>query len=144
LNDPVNLVDTYGLVNVTKMGVGYANSLKGVLTIGTGASIVAAGSATIPIAGKVVATPARVFGGVKMATGFANFNRGLGQMREALYEPFEQSSLKNLFGLAPFGQKYDDPCEPGPVEYFEGMWNDFVVDPLKAVKQTIVDFFAFD
>jgi len=114
------------------------------MNVGAGVSVVAAGTATIPIAGKVVATPAYAFGGVKMTMGFANFNRGLGQMREALHEPLGQNSIKDLLGLAPFGQKYDDPCEPGPVEYFKGVWDDFVVDPLNTAKRAVVDFFAFD
>jgi len=143
-NNPVVYTDPYGLLNPTKLGVGYANSLRGVHSMASGVVIIAAGKVTTPIFGEVVGTPANAIGGSKMALGFANFNRGLGQMRDAFNESLDQSSLKNLWGLAPFGQKYDDPCEPGPWEYFKGIWNDFAIDPAKAAKQAIVDFFAFD
>ncbi len=144
LNDPVNAVDPFGLLNPIKMGVGYANSLRGVIGIGAGVVITGAGTATIPFTGPVVATPAYLIGGSKIAMGFANFNRGLGQMHEALYESFAQTSFKNFFGLAPFGQKYDDPCEPSPLEYFEGVYDHYVADPVNAAKQAIRDFFALD
>ena len=65
-------------------------------------------------------------------------------MSEAYDESLCQSSFKNVLGLLPFGQKFDDPLEPGPLEYFERIWKRFVVDPTGAAKKAILDFFAID
>jgi RHS repeat-associated protein len=142
--NPINSIDPLGLLNLTKTGVGFVNSFRGVTGVGAGVVVIGAGTATIPLFGDVVATPAYVFGSVKLATGFANFNKGMGQIREAVDEPFAAASFRNLLGLAPFGQKFDDPCEPGPREYFKGIWNDYIKDPISTAKRAIKDFFAFD
>ncbi len=120
------------------------NSFRGVTGVGAGVVVIGAGTATISLFGDVVATPAYIFGSVKLATGFAHFNKGIGQIREAVDEPFAAASFRNLLGLAPFGQKFDDPCEPGPLEYFKGILNDYIKDPIGAAKRAIKDFFAFD
>jgi len=44
-------------------------------------------------------------------------NRGLFQIWESLHESFFDACPRNLLGLAPFGQHFDDPDEPTPLEY---------------------------
>jgi RHS repeat-associated protein len=144
LNDPINLIDPLGLLNPVKFGVGFVNSFRGITSIASGVTIVSAGTATVPITGGVSGLPAYAIGVSKIIMGFANLNRGVGQMSEAHNESSCQSSFKNLLGLAPFGQKFDDPLEPGPFEYFEGILKRFLADPISASKQAIRDFFAID
>ena len=109
-----------------------------------GVAIIATGTAALPFTRGVSGVPAYSIGLFKLGSGFANLNRGLGQMSETHDESPCQSSFKNLLGLLPFGQNYDDPLEPGLIEYFEGLGKDFVVDPWNASKQAVKDFFAFD
>lgn len=81
-------------------------------------------------------------GSVKIGLGLANFSRGIGQVGEALDEGFNDASFRNLLGIAPFGQKFDDPLEPSPSAFFSGVANDFFLDPLETVTRTTKDFFA--
>ena len=85
-----------------------------------------------------------MIGVFQIVLGFANLNRGMKQAREAYSEDWDDASWKNLLGLAPFGQNFDDPCEPGPLEYFSSVWDNLVADPYNTAKQAIKDFFAFD
>jgi len=49
---------------------------------------------------------------------YAAQKRAMQQWREALNECWSDASWKNLWGLAPFGQKYDDSGEPSPYDFF--------------------------
>jgi type VI secretion system secreted protein VgrG len=71
-------------------------------------------------------------------------SRGVGQMSEGYDESACQSSTKNLLGLLPFGQKYDDALEPGMVEYFTSLWNKLVNDPISTAVEATKDFFAIE
>ena len=143
-NNPINEIDPLGLLNPVKFGVGFVNSVRGVRSMGEGVTTIVAGTAAIPFTGGVSGTAAYPIGVSQLVLGFANLNRGLGQMSGAYDESLSDSALKNLLGLLPFGQKYDDPCEPGLGEYFKGVWERFWVDPYSTAKQAIRDFFAFD
>jgi type VI secretion system secreted protein VgrG len=133
-----------GLLNPVKTGVGFVNSFLGIRNMAAGEAKMATGTAAIPFTAGVSGASAYAIGIQKLVFGFANLNRGIGQMSEAYDELPCQSSFKNLLGLAPFGQKYDDALEPGLIEYFEGLGKDIVVDPWNASKQAAKDFFAFD
>jgi type VI secretion system secreted protein VgrG len=144
LNDPVNLVDPLGLLNPVKLGVGFINAFRGVKSMAMGVTAIVTGTAAIPFTAGVSGAAGYAIGAAQLVSGFANLNRGLGQMSEAHDESLSDSSFKNLLGLAPFGQKFDDPCEPGPGEYFKDIWDRFAADPYSAVKKAVTDFFAFD
>jgi RHS repeat-associated protein len=143
-NNPVNLIDPYGLLNPVKTAVGLTNATRGIKSIATGVGTIAVGTAAIPFTEGVSGPPAYMIGSAQIVLGFANLNRGVQQASEAYSEDWDEATWKNLLGLAPFGQKFDDPCEPGPSEYFSGVWDNIVTDPYDAAKKTIKDFFAFD
>jgi type VI secretion system secreted protein VgrG len=140
----VNYYDPYGLINPVKMGVGFVNAYRGVKGMGTAVGTFVTGTVAIPFTSGVSGPSAYAIGTAQFAMGFANLNRGVGQMSEAYDESSCQSSSKNLLGLLPFGQKYDDALEPGMGEYFAGIWNNFVTDPIDTAWQATKDFFAFD
>ena len=108
----MNFVDPLGLINPLKTGVGFVNSVMGIKNMAAGAVAVSTGEATIPFTGGISGSVGFIIGGAQMALGISNFKRGLQQIHEALYESADQATYKNLLGLAPFGQKFDDPCEP--------------------------------
>ncbi len=143
-NDPVNSIDPSGLINPVKFGVGLINSFRGLKSIVAGVGIIVGGVVTTPVTGGVSGVAASAIGVSQIVLGFANFNRGLQQLREAHCESFDQTSFKNLLGLAPFGQKFDDPLEPTPQEYFGNMYKNCIKDPLNTVMRAIKEFFAFD
>ena len=108
-NQPVNQTDSYGLYNPVKglaALLNYANALR---LWGTGAA-------------KILLT-----GGLNTAWGVWNFNSGLAafnrayqQAQEAWCESWADASWKNLHGILPFGQHFDDLSEP--------MWYQFYWD----------------
>ena len=94
--------------------------------------------------GTVSGGAAIALGTAQIASGVANLSRGSQQINEALDEPFDAASAKNLLGLLPAGQEFDDPCEPTPGEFFGGLFNDFVADPAGAALRAAKAFFAFE
>jgi RHS repeat-associated protein len=116
LNDPINLVDLSGLLNRVKLGVGVFNLGNAVRLTVQGVGLTAAGLVVSIVGGPVPATPL-------FATAFLKFNsarttaiRASKQLGESINEDFCEESLKNLLGLFPFGDKFDDDDEPSPFE----------------------------
>jgi RHS repeat-associated protein len=136
-NDPVNFVDPLGLYNLVKGGVGAINSIRGVLSVATGAAAIISGTASLPFVGvNVVGVGAIGIGAVQVGLGIGNISRGTQQLGEAMNEEWGDASGRNLLGLAPFGQEFDDPWEPGPVEYFKSAAQNF------DASDWVRDFFA--
>jgi hypothetical protein len=54
----------------------------------------------------------------KINSGIASIRRGAQQWKESLCEKSSDATWKNLEGLLPFGQKKDDPGEPGALDYY--------------------------
>ena len=149
LSDPVNLIDPLGLLNPVKLAVGTVNTVRGMsnlsqgtVLIGTGTGAIVSTPLTGPI-GLVSGGAAVAVGTTKLALGISNVKRGLQQIHEALDEPCDSASLKNLYGLAPFGQQFDDSSEPGPTGYASGLWSQFAAAPWDASKRAVKDFFAW-
>jgi len=143
-NNPVNYFDPYGLINPVKMGVGFINALRGVKGMGNAVGTFVTGTVAVPFTAGISGPSAYAIGAAQFAMGFANLNRGVGQMSEGYDESACQSSTKNLLGLLPFGQKYDDALEPSMGEYFEGVWDKFVTNPIDTAIEATKHFFAFD
>jgi RHS repeat-associated protein len=153
--DPVNFSDPFGLspdttdhdpdsttFNPLKFAVGAVNSVRGTIGMAKGAATMEAGILLTPATGGA-STLLTAKGAAQMALGFANLNRGLGQMSEATNDT-NGPSAKNLLGLLPFGQKYDDPNEPGAGQYFMDQGRRFIADPAGRVMGVVKDFFAID
>jgi RHS repeat-associated protein len=143
--DPLNFVDPYGLANPVKLSVGAYNTVRGVSGIALGVAFLGAtGSiavAAIPAA-PVLAVAAASYGVYLVGTGFAGLNRGLVQSREALEEDVCAASPSNLYGFGPAGQRYDDPGEPSPLEYFASIYQQFIDQPINAATRLASDYFA--
>ncbi|RMF01967.1 MAG: RHS repeat-associated core domain-containing protein, partial [Alphaproteobacteria bacterium] len=164
--DPVNFGDPFGLcppcsggdrerypdpfyaigesIGSTKVGVGVVNMGIGLAKMAGGAGIVTAGTETAPFLFGSLTVPAYVAGGYNIASGAATFNRGAQQLAEGLSDAGSEGSaaLRNLMGLLPFGQKFDDVAEPTPVGYAQSIGNRLREDLYGTAKQLLLDFFA--
>jgi len=153
--DPVNFSDPFGLcppcgpwqiwggpirgalkdlARPIKGVVGTVNIARGVAGVASGVTVATGGSVTG--VGVVVGT-------AQAALGVARVSRGTQQLSEAMSGD-NDPSFKNLLGLAPFGQMYDDINEPGPVEWSKSKWEDFVDRPVSALIQALKEFFAIE
>ncbi len=117
LNNPANNVDPIGEQNIAKLaasGISYLNSFR--LAIGA----VTKATAAVLTAETGLGTMAfSAWGYANMYASSKAFNKASKIFNEALNEDFSDASLKNLLSPLPFGEYYDDPCEPSPQEYFE-------------------------
>ena len=118
-NNPVILNDPFGLFNYVKAAVGSINIGRGVFKVFTGVPKVALGAPVLvaapetgPLAPFVVAGAGLVTasGIADIAGAFFLVKRGSKQLGEASADPCP-GHLKNLIGLLPFGQHFDDPGE---------------------------------
>jgi type VI secretion system secreted protein VgrG len=137
-NNPVAYTDPFGLspldccFNPVKAAVGSVNVVRGSIGAAEGASLLVRGGA-----------PGVALGTVKLAFGLANVNRGAGQIAEAADDP-NGPSVRNVLGLLPFGQEFDDPGEPSLVEYAKDKVEKFVKSPARAIKEAAKEFFAIE
>jgi RHS repeat-associated protein len=128
--------------NWVKIGVGAINAVRGVNGIANGVATITVSTGASVAVGPV-SVPAEVAGGAQIAMGLSNLKRGTMQMAEG-FKGTREASLKNLYGLAPFGQKFDDDIEPGPIAYFKDQWNKFFEHPLDTAIGGVKDFFAIE
>jgi hypothetical protein len=70
-----------------------------------------------------------------------NLRRGAQQLGESLHDRSDPS-IRNLSGLLPFAQKFDDPVEPTPFQWGVGVFRRGVRDPAGEVVQTLRDYFV--
>ena len=47
----------------------------------------------------------------------------MGSVPIFINEKWSDATWKNLLGVLPFGEKYDDPCEPTPGEFLKGKYS---------------------
>jgi hypothetical protein len=115
--------------------------MRGAVGAAAGATLVTAGGVLAPIG--PISVPAAALGSAQLAFGLAKVNRGAQQLSESGND-VGRPSARNLLGLLPMGQKFDDPQEPTPVEYAKEVFKHVVRDPIQAVKSMLADFFAVD
>ncbi len=119
LNNPVNWVDPLGLFNPTKAGAAIANAFNA-------GHLYASGMTKIATAAGLTSTGVGAPAGAGLAAlGFWNLysataaqERALQEWNEALQEPWSAASWRNLLGVLPYGQHFDDPCEPSFSEFY--------------------------
>ena len=150
-NNPVAFSDPFGLLtcdppdepclNLVKAAVGAVNVVRGVAGAASGSALLTAGALTAPLG--PIAVPSTAWGYTQLSFGLANVNRGAQQLAESGSDA-HGPSLRNLWGLAPFGQEYDDPDEPSPTEYWSEAWKRFTSDPVHALTKSVKDFFAIE
>ena len=131
-----------GEANLVKAAVGAINVARGMAGVIAGSQL-ATTAAVSSVAFGPVTAPVSAVATAKVAGGLANINRGLQQMREGLVEGGDPSA-RNLLGLAPFGQKFDDPAEQQPQDYIRVTAKELGSNPVEALKKITADFFAID
>ena len=104
-NNVINHIDPSGLINPAKTSVAIIN-------MGNAGRLYAAGFLKM-------SNGSFAWGAWNVSSGYAAQKRAMQQWRESLNECWSDASWKNLWGLAPFGQKFDDPGEPSPIDYFK-------------------------
>src|SRR4029453_5943347 len=106
--------------NPAKGLVSLANSANTGRLYATGAlKLAAAAGVQITAVGTPGSVTLAAWGFWNLRSGYAAQQRGLRQWNESFAECSSDASLKNLLGVLPFGQEYDDPSEPGPGEFFQ-------------------------
>ena len=103
------------------MGRAAAKYAEGLLKLGLAAGLVVS-DGPLPI-GDAAALPLTLSGGINIGQGLFLSGRGLSQFMEALLEPGSNASWRNLLGLAPFGARFDDRCEPTPGEFLRNQYD---------------------
>lgn len=96
---------------------------SGVLKIGIGGVGKATGVGEVPGNGMIA------LGYWNLNSARAAFLRGNQQFAESSSESFSDVSWRNLLGIAPFGQNFDDTWELTPQEFFKQKWTDLTNDP---------------
>ncbi len=114
LNDPVNWIDPVGLINRIKLGVGIANVGNSFRLGLRGASLTVASIFAFGIGQPEVGIPAASLAAFSLNSAKSAALRGAKQVIESLEESKCKESLRNLLGLLPFGDKFDDINEPLP------------------------------
>ena len=127
--DPVSRADPLGLLNPAKAAVAVGNAvIAGFSSASGGAKIaIAAGLSPAAVTGVGALPPTALFawGAWNLISARAAFQRSIKQWREAQCEKWSDATFKNFWGLAPQGDKYDDPSEYGnPYDYIQdkGWW----------------------
>ena len=112
-NNPVDAVDPWGLLNPTKALVAAGNALNaGRLYASGGAKILAAAGVSATGIGAPAGAGIAALGFWNINSGGAAHRRAIQQWNEAFQENWSDASWRNLFGVLPFGERFDDPCEP--------------------------------
>jgi len=106
--------------NPAKLASSLINSAYGAFNLVRGAAkiLVAAGLIETGI-GTVGSVPLFIMGAINMTLGNLRIQRGQLLFNEAMAEDGWNATTKNFLGILPLGQHYDDPWEPGPLEYFK-------------------------
>jgi hypothetical protein len=81
---------------------------------------------------------------VRQAAGLGKLKRGVLQLDEASSESLSDAAWRNLLGLLPAGQAYDDPGEPTIFEYFGDKVDRFVAEPVRTTTDFVKDVFVID
>jgi hypothetical protein len=112
-NDPLGFRDPWGLLNPAKAVSSMINSANAGRLYAVGSLRIAAAAG---LSGTGVGAPA---GTGTALLGFWNIysatkvqKRAVQQWREALEENWTDARWRNLLGVLPFGERFDDPCEP--------------------------------
>jgi len=120
LEDPINRLDPIGLFNPTKAISAVANALNagrlyasGSLKLAAAAGLAATGVGTPGSAGLAF------MGTWNLYSGTAAQQRAVQQWREAIAESWSNATWRNFLGVLPYGQQFDDPCEPTPSGFLE-------------------------
>lgn len=120
LNDCLNSIDPYGLFNPTKGIVALGNAANAGRLYASGALKLAAAAG---LDGTGIGIPAGIgtalLGAWNISSATAAQKRAMQQWAEAFQEDWSDASWRNLNGLLPHGQHFDDPCEREIKDYLK-------------------------
>jgi type VI secretion system secreted protein VgrG len=135
-NDPVNGIDPWGLFNPVKGAVSLANSVNagrlynnGMMRLATSAGLVETGIGT---PGSMVTA---AIGTWNLKSAMVAQTRASTLWNDSLREDWSDASWKNLYGLLPYGEQYDDPCEPGALEFWSDKGKKWLDSPRKFIEE---------
>jgi RHS repeat-associated protein len=95
----------------------------------------AAGMQLAPGAGTAAGVGTAVWGVWNLRSGYKAVQRGHQLWGEALNETGADASLKNFYGVLPYGTKYDDPGEPGLVEFWKAKGKSWYNKPMEFIEE---------
>mgnify|MGYP000412030635 CR=1 FL=1 len=127
--------------NPVKYVVGSINQIAGAFKFMSGLVLLSGSARTAPVLG--VSVPSGLAGGYNLYSGIGGLRRGSLQIFESKNDR-TGPQFKNLLGLLPSGQMYDDIAEPGAIEYWRGMARDLTETPLDTLKQGFKDFWVLE
>jgi RHS repeat-associated protein/uncharacterized repeat protein (TIGR01451 family) len=118
-NDPVNAIDPSGLLNPAKANAAVLTAANaGRLYVTGGAKIMAAAGAYSTGVGAPIGTGALLLASWNLKGAHTALKRSWKLWNEALDEDWSEASWRNLLAVLPYGDQYDDPCEPTMMEFF--------------------------
>ena len=119
LNDSVNLMDRLGLFNPAKGLSSAVNAFNAARLYRSGmVKLAAAAGLTETGVGAPAGLGSALLGAWNLYSATKAQERALQQWKEALQEDWSDATWRNLLGVLPFGQYFDDPCEPTLQEFF--------------------------
>jgi RHS repeat-associated protein len=112
----VMIVDPYGLLNPTKAAAATFNQLNAYRKAGQGVLMTRVAVFSAVIGQPEIALPAAGLAVYNLKGAESAALRGAILWTEAAAEPMEAANLKNMLGILPFGEYFDDPSDPYPWE----------------------------
>ncbi len=114
--DPLNLIDPLGLLNKVKVTVGVLNGANAI-RLGLQAKGLAFASVfAFGIGQPHIGISAAALAAYRSNSAKSAIKRGGKQIGEGLAESSCNASMRNLLGLLPFGDRFDDADEPLPLD----------------------------
>jgi len=126
--------------NPAKFGVGGVNTVRGLAGLGAGTVTLGTSAGASTVVGPL-ALPGTAVGTAQLAFGAANLSRGSQQIRESFNDP-AGPSFRNVLGLLPFGQEFDDPLEPLPQDFAAQRLRGLTTSPIATGRRLFNEFFA--
>ncbi len=127
--------------NPVKFGVGAVNTARGLTRLAAGTVTLGTSAGASTVVGPL-ALPGTAVGTAQLAFGAANLSRGTQQIHESFNDP-AGPSFRNLLGVLPFGQEFDDPLEPLPQDFAAQRLRGLTTSPIATGLRLFYEFFAF-
>ena len=115
-NNPISFVDPTGLLNYAKLSVGAFNELNSYRLGMQGRALILVSALSFGIGQPEIGAPAAGLAALKLNSAKTASIRGAKQIGEAFAEDPCKANAKNLLGVLPFGDRFDDLDEPMPWE----------------------------
>ncbi len=122
-NGGTGQIDPTGLANRVKFLTWAGSAFQSGWNIGAGVTQYTEAFAYYAIGSKQKSTIHSLRGALKFKGAWGAYKRSRKLLDEALNECSDKESFKNLYGLLPFGENFDDISEPTPVQWMIDNYN---------------------